>query len=143
MPAHRAAFCALSVTTPGQIAQATLSPPDAFLSGPSTKEVSVKKALLAIALIAVTGAAGDAMAQNAPVAPRTNDMKSTPDQGHISSTPSTSAAEAAAAEQIRAKGFTGVKGLSRDTTGTWRGLAIQNGQEVAVALDPAGNLTVQ
>ncbi len=103
----------------------------------------MKKALLAIALIAVTGAAGGAMAQNAPVAPRTNDMKSTPDQGHISSTPSTSAAEAAAAEQIRAKGFTGVKGLSRDTTGTWRGLAIQNGQEVAVALDPAGNLTVQ
>ena len=46
-------------------------------------------------------------------------------------------------EQIRAKGFTGVKGLSRDTSGIWRGVAIQNGHEVNVALDPAGNLTVQ
>jgi hypothetical protein len=103
----------------------------------------VKKTLLTIALVAATGVAGGAMAQNAPVMPRTNEMKSTPDQGHINSTPSTSGAEAAAAEQIRAKGFTGVKGLSRDTAGTWRGLAIQNGQEVAVALDTAGNLTVQ
>ena len=50
----------------------------------------MQKTLLAIALIAATGIAGGAMAQNAPVMPRTNDMKSTPDQGHISSTPSTS-----------------------------------------------------
>jgi hypothetical protein len=103
----------------------------------------MQKTLLAIALVAATAVAGGAMAQNAPVIPRTNDMKSTPDQGHIGSTPSTSAAQAAAAEQIRAKGFTGVKGLSRDTAGTWRGLAIQNGQEVAVALDTAGNVTMQ
>lgn len=102
----------------------------------------MKKTLLALALIAATGA-GAAMAQNAPVMPRTNDMKSTPDQGHTGSTPITSAAEAAAVDQIRASGFTSVKGLSRDTAGNWRGMAIMNGREVAVVLDPAGNVTSQ
>lgn len=101
------------------------------------------KTLVTLALIAAAGVAGNAWAQNAPVEARPNSMKSTPDQGHISSTPTTSGAEAAAMEQIRAKGLTGIKGLSRDTTGTWRGVAIQNGHEVNVALDPAGNLTVQ
>lgn len=103
----------------------------------------MKKTLLTLALIASAGFASGAMAQNAPVEARPNSMKSTPDQGHISSTPTTSGAEAAATEQIRAKGFTGVKGLSRDTAGTWRGVAIQNGHEVNVALDTGGNLTVQ
>ena len=103
----------------------------------------MRKTLLTLTLLSAAGLAGNAVAQNAPVEARPNNAKSTPDQGHISSTPSTSGAEAAAMEQIRAKGLTGVKGLSRDTTGTWRGVAIRNGQEVNVALDPAGNVTVQ
>lgn len=103
----------------------------------------MKKTLLTIALVASAGFASAALAQNAPVQARPNNMKSTPDLGHIDSTSTTTAAHAAAQEQIRAKGFTGVKGLSRDTAGTWRGIAIQNGHEVNVALDTSGNVTVQ
>ncbi len=54
-----------------------------------------------------------------------------------------SAAEQAARTKIEQAGFTGVKGLSRSSDGTWSGRAVRNGVEVAVVLDAAGNVMTQ
>ena len=53
------------------------------------------------------------------------------------------AAEAAAKSQLEARGYNGVKSLTRDTAGNWTGKAMRNNVEVAVTLDPAGNIREQ
>jgi len=45
-----------------------------------------------------------------------------------------------ARKRIEKQGFTNVTGLAKDKDGIWRGQAMQNGQQVAVALDYEGNV---
>jgi hypothetical protein len=50
---------------------------------------------------------------------------------------------AAVRSKLNAAGFSDVKGLSRHPDGTWTGRGVKNGVEVAVGLDPSGNVMVQ
>jgi hypothetical protein len=54
-----------------------------------------------------------------------------------------SAAEAAAKSAIEARGYTGVKSLTRDTAGNWAAKAMRNNVEVAVILEPSGTIREQ
>lgn len=61
-------------------------------------------------------------------------------------TPGTKAAPTTASSAkaaIEAKGYTGVKSLSRDAAGNWSAKAVKNDQEVAVVLDASGNVKEQ
>ena len=51
-----------------------------------------------------------------------------------------SAAEAAARYKIEQAGFHDVKGLSRSPDGVWSGRAVKGGLEMAVSLEPDGNI---
>ena len=57
--------------------------------------------------------------------------------------PNASAAEAAAKAQLEARGYSGVRSLSRDPAGNWMAKAIRNNVEVAVILEPSGNVREQ
>ena len=48
-----------------------------------------------------------------------------------------------ARHRIAAKGYTGVKGLKKDSGGVWRGTAMKDGQPVQVWLDYKGNVGQQ
>jgi hypothetical protein len=54
-----------------------------------------------------------------------------------------SAAEAAAKASLEAKGYTGVKSLTRDPAGNWAAKAMRNNVEVAVILEPSGSVREQ
>lgn len=54
-----------------------------------------------------------------------------------------SAAEAAAKAQLEAKGYSGVRTLTRDPAGNWSAKAMRNNSEVAVVLEPNGNVREQ
>lgn len=66
----------------------------------------------------------------------------TPRAGALDS-PNATAETAAVRSKLQAAGFSDVKGLSRHPDGTWTGRGVKNGVEVAVGLDPAGNVMVQ
>ena len=108
------------------------------------------KTLITLAVIASTAVGGAAWAQTMqPSTPAGRDMKSMPGQTSNPNTnlPTTSsnatAAEAAAKAQIEAKGYNGIKSLTRDTAGNWTGKAMRNNVEVAVTLDTKGNIREQ
>lgn len=108
------------------------------------------KNLVALAVIASTVIGSTAWAQTMqPSTPAGRDMNSMPGQTSNPNTnlPATSsnatAAEAAAKAQIEAKGYNGIKSLTRDTTGNWTGKAMRNNVEVAVTLDTTGNIREQ
>lgn len=110
----------------------------------------MKKTLVTFAAIAVSSIAGAAFAQTVhPSTPAGRDMNSMPGQTSNPNTnlPATSsnatAAEAAAKSKLEAKGYNGIKLLKRDTAGNWTGKAMRNNVEVAVTLDPSGNVREQ
>ena len=111
-----------------------------------------------IALVAL-GVAGSAYAQNAQMpsgatnAPPGTSYSGSQDPNLPPSTTGTakptslnsnsSAAEAAARYKFEQAGFNNVKGLSRSPGGVWSGRAVKGGVEVAVSMDPAGNIATQ
>jgi len=103
-----------------------------------------------LATLALITAAGVAHAQmQAPSTPggRANDSMpggtSNPSTNFPKSSPNASAAEAAAQAQIEARGYTGVRSLTRDMAGNWAAKAMRNNVEVAVILEPNGNIREQ
>jgi len=113
-------------------------------------EECMKKIIVAIAAVAVTGIGGTALAQTMqPSTPAGRDMNSMPGQTSNPNTnlpatsPNATAAEAAAKAQLEAKGYNGIKLLTRDTAGNWTGKAMRNNVEVAVTLDTKGNVREQ
>jgi hypothetical protein len=117
----------------------------------------MKIVFVAVALLGLTGAAyaqnqlPNAGATNAP--PGTaysgtgsaylpNSPSGTPSATALDG-PNASAGLAATRAQLQSAGFSDVKGLSRTPGGIWTGRAVKNGVEVAVSIDPAGNITTQ
>ncbi len=118
----------------------------------------MKTALIAVAILSLSGAA--AFAQNAPMptgpangAPGTSysgtgsstlppSTAGTPQPGALDSGNAT-AELAATRAKIESAGFSNVQGLSRSPDGTWRGRGTKNGVEVAVSLDTAGHIMTQ
>jgi hypothetical protein len=103
-----------------------------------------------LATLGMIAAAGVAHAQmQAPSTPEGRDSRSMPG---ATSNPNTatpkspmnpSAAEAAAKAELEAKGYSGVRSLTRDTAGNWAAKAMRNNVEVAVILQPNGNVIEQ
>jgi len=103
-----------------------------------------------LATLALITAAGVAHAQmQAPNTPggRINDSMpggtSNPNTGLPKSSMNPSAAEAAAKAAIEARGYTGVKSLTRDMAGNWAAKAMRDNVEVAVVLETSGNIREQ
>jgi hypothetical protein len=107
----------------------------------------MNRTLVTLALIAAAGVAHAQM--QAPSTPGGRAMDSMPGgtsnpNTGLPKTPSNAtAAEAAATAQLEAKGYTGVKSLSRDPAGNWAAKAMRNNVEVAVILEPSGNIREQ
>ena len=108
------------------------------------------KRTLAIAAVAMLTAAGVAHAQmQAPSTPGGRDGNSmpggtsNPNTGLPKTSSNPSAAEAAAKAQLEAKGYSGVKSLTRDPAGNWAAKAMRDNVEVAVILEPSGNVREQ
>ena len=68
---------------------------------------------------------------------------SNPNTNLPKTSPNATAAEAAVKSKLEAKGYNGVRSLTRDTAGNWMGKAMRNNVEVAVTIDPAGNIREQ
>jgi hypothetical protein len=68
---------------------------------------------------------------------------SNPSTGLPRTSPNASAGEAAAKAAIEARGYTGVKSLTRDMAGNWAAKAMRDNVEVAVILEPSGNIREQ
>ena len=95
-------------------------------------------------------AAGVAHAQTQqPSTPMGRDQNSMPGGSSNPNTnlpktsPNATAAEAAVKSKLEAKGYNGVRSLTRDTAGNWMGKAMRNNVEVAVIVDAAGNVREQ
>ena len=107
----------------------------------------MKRTLITLALIATAGVAHAQM--QAPSTPGGRAMDSmpggtsNPSTGLPKTSPTASAAEAAAKAQIEARGYTGVKSLTRDTAGNWAAKAMRDNIEVAVVLEPTGTIREQ
>ena len=107
----------------------------------------IRTTFAALTLIA---AAGVAHAQvQAPSTQEGRDSRSMPGS---TSNPNTAlpanpqnptAAEAAARAALEAKGYSGVKSLTRDPAGNWAAKAMRNNVEIAVILEPSGNVREQ
>jgi hypothetical protein len=117
---------------------------------PKSLEESMKKTLATLAAIAVTTIGAGAFAQTMqPSTPAGRDMNSMPGQTSNPNTnlpatsPNATAEEAAVKAKLEAKGYNGIKLLTRDTAGNWTGKAMRNNVEVAVTLDTAGNVREQ
>jgi hypothetical protein len=107
------------------------------------------RATLATALSLIL-AAGLAHAQTMqPSTPMGRDQNSMPGQTSNPNTnlpttsPNATAAEAAVKSKLEAKGYNGVRSLTRDSQGNWTGKAMRNNVEVAVTIDAAGNVREQ
>jgi hypothetical protein len=100
----------------------------------------MKTSIAALALVAATGLGSVAYAQTAQPGTALPGGTSNPRQGLPTTTPNATAGEAAAKSQLEAKGYSGVKQLTRDTAGNWSGKAMRNNVEIAVTLDAAGNV---
>jgi hypothetical protein len=107
----------------------------------------IRTTLAALGLIAAAGVAHAQM--QAPSTPEGRDSRSMPG---ATSNPNTNlptspqnptAAEAAAKAQIEARGYNGVRSLTRDTAGNWAAKAMRNNVEVALVLQPDGTIVEQ
>ena len=105
---------------------------------------------LTLTTLAFIAAAGVAHAQmQAPSTPggRTQDSMpggtSNPNTAQPKTPSNATAAEAAAKAQLEAKGYSGVRSLTRDQAGNWAAKAMRNNVEVAVILEPNGNVREQ
>ena len=108
----------------------------------------MKRALaIALALIATAGVAHAQMQAPSTPGGRANDSMpggtSNPSTNFPKTPSNASAAEAAAKAQLEARGYSGVKSLTRDTAGNWAAKAMRNNVEVAVILEPSGNIREQ
>ena len=107
----------------------------------------MKRTLIALALIATAGVAHAQM--QAPSTPGGRAMDSmpggtsNPSTGLPKTSSNASAAEAAAKAAIEARGYTGVKSLTRDMAGNWAAKAMRDNIEVAVVLEPTGTIREQ
>jgi hypothetical protein len=107
----------------------------------------MNRTLVTLALIAAAGVAHAQM--QAPSTPGGRAMDSmpggtsNPNTGLPKTSSNATAAEAAAKAQLEAKGYTGVKSLSRDMAGNWAAKAMRDNVEVAVILEPSGNVREQ
>ena len=107
----------------------------------------LNRTLTTVALILAAGVAHAQM--QAPSTPGGRAMDSMPGGTSNPSTnlprtsPNASAAEAAAKAQLEAKGYSGVRTLSRDPSGNWMAKAMRNNAEVAVILEPNGTVREQ
>lgn len=91
----------------------------------------MKKPILLAAAAALIASATVASAQTTP--------PSTPPLAPTAPTAATTATTAKA--QIEASGYTNVKSLQRKDDGSWQARAIKNNTEVAISVDPTGNVT--
>ena len=116
-------------------------------SEPKKEDTTIRTTIAALGLIAAAGVAHAQM--QAPSTPEGRDGRSMPG---ASSNPNTSqptspmnpsAAEAAAKAEVEKKGYTGVKSLTRDPAGNWAAKAMKNNVEIAVILEPSGNVREQ
>ena len=107
----------------------------------------MKSTLITVALILAAGVAHAQMqAPNTPGGRAMDSMPggtSNPNTALPKTSPNASAAEAAAKAQLEAKGYSGVRSLTRDTAGNWMAKAMRNNIEVAVVLEPNGNVREQ
>jgi hypothetical protein len=107
----------------------------------------MNRTLVTLALIAAAGVAHAQM--QAPSTPGGRAMDSmpggtsNPNTGLPKTSSNATAAEAAAKAELEAKGYTGVKSLSRDMAGNWAAKAMRDNVEVAVILEPNGNVREQ
>jgi hypothetical protein len=107
----------------------------------------MNRTLVTLALIAAAGVAHAQM--QAPSTPGGRAMDSmpggtsNPNTGLPKTSSNATAAEAAAKAQLEAKGYTGVKSLTRDMAGNWAAKAMRDNIEVAVILEPNGNVREQ
>ena len=107
----------------------------------------MKRTLITLALITTAGVAHAQM--QAPSTPGGRAMDSmpggtsNPSTGLPKTSPNASAAEAAAKAAIEARGYTGVKSLTRDMAGNWAAKAMRDNVEVAVVLEPTGTIREQ
>jgi len=107
----------------------------------------MKLTLITLAMIAAAGVAHAQM--QAPSTPGGRALDSQPGgtsnpNTALPKTPSNAtAAEAAAKAQLEAKGYSGVRSLTRDQAGNWAAKAMRNNVEVAVILEPNGNVREQ
>jgi hypothetical protein len=107
----------------------------------------IRTTLAALAFIAAAGVAHAQM--QAPSTPEGRDSRSMPGS---TSNPNTaqpkspmnpSAGEAAAKAALEAKGYSGVRSLTRDMAGNWAAKAMRDNVEVAVILEPSGSVREQ
>jgi hypothetical protein len=107
----------------------------------------MRTTLTALALIAAAGVAHAQM--QAPSTPEGRDSRSMPGStsnpnNNFPKSPSNpSAAEAAAKAALEARGYSGVRSLTRDMAGNWAAKAMRNNVEVAVILEPSGTIREQ
>jgi hypothetical protein len=107
----------------------------------------IRTTLATLALIAAAGVAHAQM--QAPSTPEGRDSRSMPGgtSNPNTATPKSpmnpSAAEAAAKAELEAKGYSGVRSLTRDPAGNWAAKAMRNNVEVAVILEPNGTIREQ
>lgn len=98
----------------------------------------MRTSLLVVAALslATTAYAGDAQngPQNAAVKSPNSNTSQSPVKGANSFT------RGEASSHIAAKGYTHVRGLTKDSSGVWRGTAMKDGASVHVSLDYQGNV---
>jgi len=107
----------------------------------------MNRTLITVALILAAGVAHAQMqAPNTPGGRAMDSMPggtSNPNTALPKTSPNASAAEAAAKAELEAKGYSGVRSLTRDPAGNWMAKAMRNNVEVAVILEPSGNVREQ
>lgn len=107
----------------------------------------IRTTLAALGLIVAAGVAYAQM--QPPSTPEGRDSRSMPGatsnpNTNLPKSPSNpTAAEAAARASIEAKGYNGVRSLTRDTAGNWAAKAMRDNVEVAVVLQPDGAIVEQ
>jgi hypothetical protein len=107
----------------------------------------MNRTLTTLALIAAAGVAHAQMQSPSTPGGRAMDSMpgatSNPSTNFPKTSPNASAAEAAAKAQLEARGYSGVRSLTRDPAGNWMAKAMHNNIEVAVILEPSGNVREQ
>ena len=106
----------------------------------------IRTTLTTLALIATAGVAHAQMQAPSTRVAGPGSMPggtSNPNTGLPKTSPNASAAEAAAKAAIEARGYTGVKSLTRDMAGNWAAKAMRDNIEVAVVLEPTGTIREQ
>jgi hypothetical protein len=107
----------------------------------------MNRTLITVALILAAGVAHAQMqAPNTPGGRAMDSMPgatSNPNTALPKTSPNATAAEAAAKAQLEAKGYSGVRSLTRDPAGNWMAKAMRNNVEVAVVLEPGGSVREQ